>query len=332
MNEEQRIAEQKVLEEQNKQTVIQAGGNAMNIVTSPVPANAIVVSEKTNYVSSQKGIIALGLYLILTVALSFGGLITLMMAERGDNTTANAAEKTAETPESNTNSAVNSNGTNTASAVNRSAGNNSSIINANAANGSAANTSNAANTDNTTNTNTTNTNTANTNTANANKPANVNATPKANLQQFPKTDVPPTLIISFYGKRTLSADSFLLLIVLFSGVLGAVIRGMFSFTKHLGIGDFSFKWTWFYLLLPFTGAALSMILYLVVRGGFYTSAYGEGLMLNLFSFAALGALTGLFTENAMEKLRQTAEVLLSDTTPKIPNAKEVLDQKRLDKK
>jgi hypothetical protein len=91
---------------------------------------------------------------------------------------------------------------------------------------------------------------------------------------------------------------------------------MGSFFTHLGERDFTFKWSWFYLLLPYSGGALALVIYFVIRGGFYGATFGKGLVLNVFSFAALAALTGLFSEHAMIKLKQLATSLLGEVPSK----------------
>lgn len=151
----------------------------------------------------------------------------------------------------------------------------------------------------------------------------VKPSPSPNKQSAASVTIPPKVAV--YGLGVINADSYVALIVIFSGMLGAVIRVNYSFYKHLGFGDFTFNWLWFYLLLPFFGPALALVFYFVIRGGFYSSASGEGLTLNLYSFAALGALTGLFSENAMEKLRQVAVTLLADTPPKVRESKALVE-------
>jgi hypothetical protein len=176
------------------------------------------------------------------------------------------------------------------------------------------------------NTNTVDTNTPNGN-RNSNKPGNAEASTNGNTpvkpnsntlaQDIPEVQIPPYMCVAHFGR--MSADGYLFFVVLFAGMLGATVRGIFSFTRHLGIKDFSFSWTWFYILLPFSGAPVSLFLYFVIRGGFYGSPIGKGLVLNLAAFVALGALAGLFSENAMEKLRQVAEVLLTKVPDKTSN-------------
>ena len=176
-----------------------------------------------------------------------------------------------------------------------------------------------------------NTNSINTNTANGNNNSNKADKPAANTngntavkpnsntlaQDIPEVQIPPYMCVARFGR--MSADGFLFFVVLFAGMLGATVRGIFSFVRHLGIKDFSFSWTWFYILLPFSGAPVSLFLYFVIRGGFYGSPIGKGLVLNLAAFVAISALAGLFAENAMEKLRQVAEVLLAKVPDKTGN-------------
>jgi hypothetical protein len=147
-----------------------------------------------------------------------------------------------------------------------------------------------------------------------------NANSNTSTQNLAEITIPPVVCVERLGR--LSADGFLFLIVLFAGMVGAVTRGVFSFIRHHGVGDFSFSWTWFYLFLPFSGAVVSLFLYFIIRGGFYGSPIGKGLILNLFAFVALGTLSGLFAENAMEKLRAVAEVLLAKVPAKVENPKE----------
>lgn len=161
---------------------------------------------------------------------------------------------------------------------------------------------------------------ANSNSANA---ANKTNSSNTNSNSFTQEIIEPTIpseVCAAYFER-IPADGFLFLIVLFAGMVGAVTRGIFSFVRHHGEKDFSFSWTWFYVFLPFSGPVISLFLYYIIRGGFYGSPVGKGLVLNIFAFVAIGTLSGLFAENAMEKLRQVAEVLLARVPAKVENPK-----------
>ena len=65
-----------------------------------------------------------------------------------------------------------------------------------------------------------------------------------------------------------------------------------------------------YILLPFTGGILAMIFYFVVRGGFFSpqSTIKET---SPFAFAAFAGLVGMFSSQAVAKLKQIAATLLT---------------------
>lgn len=282
----------------------------------------------TNYSSSNRGIILLGIYLFLMITLSVVSLAILMRADTDayleDGKTLKSFCCGGKFSNVNCNDAANNNANNSNSANTNSNTNANANVNANTnvnANANANTNTNVnanvkANTNTKTNTasNTASNTNANTNTANTKTGQTID-------QRLPEMTIPPEVCSAVFG--LLSADAFVFLVVFFAGMLGAMIRAAYSFTNHLGLGDFSFKWTWYYMLLPFIGGALSLAIYFVLRGGFYGASFGKGLSLNIYSFAAFSALTGLFTANALEKLRLVAVTLLADVPPKVDNSKEV---------
>ncbi len=65
-----------------------------------------------------------------------------------------------------------------------------------------------------------------------------------------------------------------------------------------------------YLSLPFVGAALAIVFYIVLRGGL-VAGQTTAAQLNAFGFAAVSALVGLFSPEAAEKLKQIFSTLLT---------------------
>lgn len=64
------------------------------------------------------------------------------------------------------------------------------------------------------------------------------------------------------------------------------------------------------MALPFIGAGLAFIFYLVIRGGFFsTGATVENT--SPVGFAAVAALIGMFTEQAVQKLQKISDSILS---------------------
>lgn len=121
---------------------------------------------------------------------------------------------------------------------------------------------------------------------------------------------PPSWTVDFFGDTyTLSASSALFLIVMFCGSLGSLLHALRSFYWYTGNRKLIWSWASMYILLPFSGALLATVFYLIVRGGFMPqSNLGSS---NTFAFAALGALVGLFSEEATLKLKQIAATVFT---------------------
>ena len=66
-----------------------------------------------------------------------------------------------------------------------------------------------------------------------------------------------------------------------------------------------------YIMLPFVGATLGLVLYLIILGGFFASQ-ATTQQTNPFGFMAMAALAGLFSEQAILKLKTVAETLLTE--------------------
>jgi len=69
-----------------------------------------------------------------------------------------------------------------------------------------------------------------------------------------------------------------------------------------------------YILLPFVGSTLGLVFYFVIRGGFF-SPEATIEQTSPFGFAGLGALLGMFSEQAVLKLKEVAETLLVKPEP-----------------
>jgi len=125
---------------------------------------------------------------------------------------------------------------------------------------------------------------------------------------------------SFTQYGCITADGYLFLIVLFAGMIGAIVRALIYLCWRAGTEKFSITWSWYYLFQPFIGAAMAIVVYVVIRGGFNGGAIGKG---NIYAFAAVAFLTALFSDNAMAKLKLIAESLLvkGDPRPKTDDKK-----------
>jgi hypothetical protein len=109
-------------------------------------------------------------------------------------------------------------------------------------------------------------------------------------------------------------------LVLVAGALGAYIHAATSFGSHLGAGDFSTSWLWWYVLRPLVGASLAGLLYLAVRGGLVSVSTGEA-DVNPYGMAALAGLAGLFSTPLTARLATIFDAILGKTGEDGPAAR-----------
>lgn len=101
--------------------------------------------------------------------------------------------------------------------------------------------------------------------------------------------------------------------VFYFGVLGACLHAMSSLVAFTGLRKFLKSWTVWYLLRPVIGGLLAWIVYLLFRGGLLqTSAVGS---INPYTFGALAAIAGMFSDPVMRKIGGLVDNLL-----KLPTA------------
>lgn len=129
-------------------------------------------------------------------------------------------------------------------------------------------------------------------------------------------------VFSLFG-REISNEVPLILVVTLSGALGKLIHSFRSFYWYVGHRKLVRSWLWQYILSPFIGAALAIAFYFVIRGGLFSP--GASITdTRPFGFAALAVLVGMFSDQAVLKLKDVADTLL--TKPK-PGANAVPEEK-----
>ncbi|NQT82119.1 hypothetical protein HQ563_03795 [bacterium] len=106
----------------------------------------------------------------------------------------------------------------------------------------------------------------------------------------------------------LSDEVRLLLIVALAGALGSLVHALRSLYWYVGNRALVRSWLMKYFLLPFAGAALAVIFYFVIRGGFF-SREATMQQTDPFGFAALAGLVGMFSEQAVLKLKEVADTV-----------------------
>jgi hypothetical protein len=121
----------------------------------------------------------------------------------------------------------------------------------------------------------------------------------------------PTQNVCYFGwQRNLSRDTLFFLVVAFGGALGGLIHTIRSVSWYTGNRNLRWSWMLFNLMLPIVGALAGVVFYVVLRAGLFTTT-GESGSANPFGFTAVAIMAGLFSEQAMEKLKQIATELFA---------------------
>jgi hypothetical protein len=96
------------------------------------------------------------------------------------------------------------------------------------------------------------------------------------------------------------------------GGRGRSIRKLYSlatsFVDFAGNRQLMNSWEWWYVPRPFIGSTLAVIVYFAIRGGLIAGA-SDAENLSPYGVSALAGLTGLFSKQATEKLKEILENL-----------------------
>ena len=105
--------------------------------------------------------------------------------------------------------------------------------------------------------------------------------------------------------RPLSAEARLILLVFLLGGLGGAIASFNSLANYRGEGALTKSWFLHYLVSPWLGAGVAIIMYLVLRAGFFPGSNDqlEGSAIP-WGIVAIAGLTGLFYDKSLLKLQQ----------------------------
>ncbi|HWT23180.1 MAG TPA: hypothetical protein VN213_06710 [Solirubrobacteraceae bacterium] len=122
--------------------------------------------------------------------------------------------------------------------------------------------------------------------------------------------------VSYLGlaRFELSTEVLFFLVVALSGALGGLIHTVRSLSTYVGVRRLRWSWVPYYLLLPLVGALGGTLFYVVLRAGLFSPST-EVQQASPFGFAAVAALVGLFSEQAMNKLRDLAAQIFTSAQP-----------------
>ena len=103
------------------------------------------------------------------------------------------------------------------------------------------------------------------------------------------------------------SETLVLGMVILFGASGGCLRLIASLIKYVGNRQLHKSWLLYYYVMPFQGAILAPIVYMLLRVGVLApSVGGQGgtAQVNLLSMYVFAALTGLFAKNATDKLSE----------------------------
>lgn len=107
---------------------------------------------------------------------------------------------------------------------------------------------------------------------------------------------------------SLSPDTCFIVLVIIVSALGSYVHASTSFVTYVGNRDLRTSWVWWYLLRTFIGIALALLFYFALRGGFFAQE-ASAADVNPYGIAALAGLTGLFSKQATDKLKEVFDTL-----------------------
>ncbi|MEU3335858.1 hypothetical protein ACWCQ1_05740 [Streptomyces sp. NPDC002144] len=136
------------------------------------------------------------------------------------------------------------------------------------------------------------------------------------IQAWPTTPVPgggaakAERVRILLWRPLLPRDTLLFLVVTAAGGLGALIHVLRSVYEYVGDRRLRRSWLPMYLLEPFVGAVLALVVYCVLRGGLTTSMASSG-DINPYGVTAVAALVGMFSRQTVDKLHAVFNTLLT---------------------
>ncbi len=128
-----------------------------------------------------------------------------------------------------------------------------------------------------------------------------------NKRELPSGNQPETSAPHECEPTTIGLNAILLILVALAGFLGSMIYIGSSFTDFVGNDKLKSNWLLWYIVKPFTGMGLAIVIYFVFRAGLLN--FNDPTNINLYGIVTLAVLAGLFTDDATLKLKEVFEVI-----------------------
>lgn len=114
---------------------------------------------------------------------------------------------------------------------------------------------------------------------------------------------PTITLFGFVFANSVSVELRLLLVVMVAGAFGSYIHCATSFASYVGNRRLSSSWVWWFVLRVPIGMILAVLVYFLIRGGLLAGG-GNATDLSPFGIAAICGLSGMFSKQAIDKMRE----------------------------
>lgn len=123
-----------------------------------------------------------------------------------------------------------------------------------------------------------------------------------------KTTSIPALIIFGVNWAHPAPDALYLIIVVAAAAIGAAIHALTSLSTFVGNRSFVATWAWWYIIRVPVGVGIAAVLYFVLRAGFVSIGPNGG-SINAYGVAAFSGLAGMFSKQAVDKMRELFDTM-----------------------
>jgi hypothetical protein len=119
-----------------------------------------------------------------------------------------------------------------------------------------------------------------------------------------------TVYLLWLAPVTMEQSAWYICMVLSVGALGSFVHATTSLADFVGNREAIASWSLWFIVRPFVGSALALILYLILRGGLLSTAATDSAQgLNVYGLSAVAGLAGMFSRQATDKLGEVFDTL-----------------------
>jgi len=143
------------------------------------------------------------------------------------------------------------------------------------------------------------------------------------VPEFGGTAFRPVNIFGF--SHSWAPERHLMFTVMMAGAMGSLAHSLTSFADYVGNRKLGLSWIWFLILRVPVGIAIALLFYFVVRGGLLIPtvqvqpqsglSVEATMKINPFAIAGFGALAGMFSKQATDKLAAVFDVVFAMKEP-----------------